>query len=145
MSTNESPRPDNHVFVLFGATGDLAKRKLLPGFFHLHAAGLLPREYRIIGSSPHDSALTDEQFRARAEQACADFCITKPSDPSWPAFAERLSFAAAEPGNASDLQAAIQRAEKEIGGSPRRLFHLAVPPAAFTSVVGMLGATGLVT
>ncbi len=84
MSENGSPRPDNHVIVLFGATGDLAKRKLLPGFFHLHAAGLLPREYRIIGSSPHDSALTDEQFRERAEQACADFCITKPSDPSWP-------------------------------------------------------------
>ena len=98
MSKNGSPRPDNHVIVLFGATGDLAKRKLLPGFFHLHAAGLLPREYRIIGSSPPKFALTDEQFRAHAEQACADFCITKPTDPSWPSFAERLSFAAAEPG-----------------------------------------------
>ncbi len=52
MSNNGSPRPDNHVIVLFGATGDLAKRKLLPGLFHLHAAGLLPHEYRIIGSSP---------------------------------------------------------------------------------------------
>jgi glucose-6-phosphate 1-dehydrogenase len=38
--------------VLFGATGDLARRKLLPGLFHLHAAGLLPREYRVIGSAP---------------------------------------------------------------------------------------------
>ena len=52
MSRNGSPRPDNHVIVLFGATGDLAKRKLLPGLFHLHAAGLLPKEYRIIGASP---------------------------------------------------------------------------------------------
>ena len=40
---NGSPRPENHVIVLFGATGDLAKRKLLPGLFHLHAAGLLPQ------------------------------------------------------------------------------------------------------
>jgi glucose-6-phosphate 1-dehydrogenase len=48
MSTNGGPRPDNHVIVLFGATGDLAKRKLLPGLFHLHAAGLLPKEYRNI-------------------------------------------------------------------------------------------------
>ena len=142
---NASPRPENHVIVLVGATGDLAKRKLLPGLFHLHAAGLLPREYRVIGSSPHASALTDEQFRQRAEQACADFGITKPSDPSWPSFAERLSFGAAEPGNTADLEAAIQRAEKEIGGSPRRLFHLAVPPAAFTSVIEMLGAAGLAT
>src|SRR3979490_317710 len=139
---NGSPRPENHVIVLFGATGDLAKRKLLPGLFHLHAAGLLPREYRVIGSSPHANALTDEQFRERAEQACADFGITKPTDPAWPSFAGRLSFAPPQQGNTGDLEAAIQRAEKEIGGSPRRLFHLAVPPAAFTSVVQMLGAAG---
>ena len=144
MSKNGSPRPDNHVIVLFGATGDLAKRKLLPGLFHLHAAGLLPREYRIIGASPPKFALTEEQFRQRAEQACADFCITKPTDPSWPSFAERLSFAAAEPGNTTDLEKAIRQAEKDIGGTPRRLYHLAVPPAAFTSVVGMLGDAGLV-
>ena len=143
VSDNESPRPDNHVIVLFGATGDLAKRKLLPGFFHLHAAGLLPREYRIIGSSPRKFALTTEQFRAHAEQACADYCITKPTDPSWPSFAERLSFAPAELGHATELKDAVQRADKEIGGSPRRLYHLAVPPAAFTSVVAMLGAAGL--
>jgi glucose-6-phosphate 1-dehydrogenase len=145
MSKNSSPRPENHVIVLFGATGDLAKRKLLPGFFHLHAAGLMPHEYRIIGSSPASSALTDEGFREHAEEACAAFCITKPTDPSWPSFAERLSFAAADPGNAEDLVAAVQRAEKEIGGTPRRLYHLAVPPAAFTSVIGMLGQTGLAT
>ena len=57
-----SPRPDNHVFVLFGATGDLAKRKLLPGLFHLHAAGLLPRDYRAVGTSPPQFALTEEEF-----------------------------------------------------------------------------------
>ena len=140
---NGSPRPDNHVIVLFGATGDLARRKLLPGLFHLHAAGLLPKEYRIIGSAPTQYALTDEQFREHAEEACADFCITKPTDPSWPSFAERVSFAAADPDNATDLVEAVHRAEKEIGGPVRRLYHLAVPPAAFTIVVGMLGATGL--
>jgi glucose-6-phosphate 1-dehydrogenase len=142
---NGSPRPENHVIVLFGATGDLAKRKLLPGLFHLHAAGLLPQEYRIIGASPAKYALTDEQFKEHAEEACADFCITKPTDPSWPSFAERLSFAAADPDDYAPLVAAVQQAEKEIGGSPRRLFHLAVPPVAFTSVVGMLGASGLAT
>ena len=145
MNKNGSPRPDNHVIVLFGATGDLAKRKLLPGLFHLHAAGLLPKEYRIIGSSPVQYALTDEQFREHAKQACTDFCITKPTDPSWPSFAERLSFGAADPENTTALEEAVQRAEKEIGGPVRRLYHLAVPPAAFTSVVGLLGTTGLAT
>ena len=145
MSGNSSPKPDNHVIVLFGATGDLAKRKLLPGLFHLHAAGLLPRDYRIIGTSPAQYALTTEQFIEHAKEACSDFCITKPTDPSWPSFAERVSFAAADPDNATDLVEAVHRAEKEIGGPVRRLYHLAVPPAAFTSVVGMLGASGLAT
>jgi glucose-6-phosphate 1-dehydrogenase len=143
VSTNEAPRPDNHVIVLFGATGDLARRKLLPGLFRLHAAGLLPKEYRIIGSAPPQYALTDEQFKEHAEQACDDFCITKPTESSWPSFAERLSFGAAEPGNTTALEEAVQRAEKEIGGPVRRLYHLAVPPAAFTAVIGALGASGL--
>jgi glucose-6-phosphate 1-dehydrogenase len=145
MAKNAAPRPEDYVIVLFGATGDLAKRKLLPGLFHLHAAGLLPREYRVIGTSPAQYALTDEQFKEHAEEACADFCITKPTDPSWPSFAERLSFAAADPDDPAPLVAAVQKAEKEIGGSPWRLFHLAVPPAAFTSVVDMLGSSGLAT
>ncbi len=143
MAENGSPRPDNHVIVVFGATGDLARRKLLPGLFHLHVAGLLPREYRIIGSSPPSSALTTEQFREYAEHACSEFCITRPTDRSWPSFAECLSFGPAEPGNTTALEEAVQRAEKEIAGPVRRLYHLAVPPAAFTSVIGLLGATGL--
>jgi glucose-6-phosphate 1-dehydrogenase len=145
VAGNESPRPDNHVIVLFGATGDLAKRKLIPGLFHLHAAGLMPRDYRIIGSAPPDVAMTTEQFRAYAEQVCDEFCITKPGDASWPSFVERLSFAPAETGHTDELSEAVQRAEKEIGGVVRRLYHLAVPPAAFTSVIGMLGASGLNT
>jgi glucose-6-phosphate 1-dehydrogenase len=143
VSNNAAPRPDNHVVVLFGATGDLAKRKLLPGWFHLYAAGLLPKQFRLIGSAPPNSALNDEQFRAHARESCAEFCVTKPADPLWPEFAENLSFAAAEPGDYGHLVTAVQRAEKEIGGTPGRLYHLAIPPVAFTSMVGMLGESGL--
>ena len=48
--------PPDHIFVMFGATGDLAKRKILPGLFHLAVAGLLPKNYRIIGCSRQASA-----------------------------------------------------------------------------------------
>ena len=144
MTRNDADqRPDNHVMVLFGATGDLARRKLLPGLFHLHAAGLLPREYRVIGSAPPSFALTDEQFRAQVADSAGKFGITKPDHPSWPSFAERVAFVAAEPGHTTALEEAVQRAEKEIAGPVRRLYHLAVPPAAFTSVIGLLGASGL--
>ena len=137
-------RPDDHVIVLFGATGDLAKRKLLPGLFHLAAAGLLPRKYKIIGASPASFAITSEQFREHARQAAQDFCITKPASEKdcWDEFSEHLSFAAADPDDAGPLKDEVARAEKEIG-STRRIFHLAVPPSAFGSVVTMLGDAGL--
>src|ERR1051326_5209021 len=143
MSNNGPLRPGNHVVVLFGATGDLAKRKLLPGWFHLYTAGLLPKGFRLIGSAPPNAAMTTEQFREHAEQSCAEFCITKPDDGPWEEFAANLSFAAAEPGNCGDLVAAVQKAEQEIGGTPERLYHLAIPPVAFTSAVRMLGESGL--
>jgi glucose-6-phosphate 1-dehydrogenase len=138
-------RPDDHVIVLFGATGDLAKRKLLPGLFHLAAAGLLPRKYRVIGASPAQFAMSTEEFRAHAKQACQDFCITKPASETdgWQEFQQHLTFAPADPDDFSTLKDEVERAEKEIGGSVRRLFHLAVPPAAFSSVVAMLGDAGL--
>ncbi|WP_222848901.1 glucose-6-phosphate dehydrogenase [Trebonia kvetii] len=147
-------KPDPHVIVLFGATGDLAKRKLLPGLYHLFVAGLLPEEFRVIGSSPQEFALSDADFRTRAEQACQEFGNCKP-DESWDSFASRLSFGAASPDDPAPLVTAVTEAEKAIAGASSngrrrngshavgRLFHLAVPPAAFGSVVTMLGSSGL--
>jgi glucose-6-phosphate 1-dehydrogenase len=147
-------KPDPHVIVLFGATGDLAKRKLLPGLHHLFRAGLLPEQFRIIGSAPPESAISDADFRARAEAACHEFGNCKP-DESWDTFASRLSFGAASPEEPSALVSAVEAAEKAMSGASGqgrnghgsapigRLFHLAVPPSAFESVVEMLGSTGL--
>jgi glucose-6-phosphate 1-dehydrogenase len=135
------PRPDNHVIVMFGATGDLARRKLLPGLFHLAAADLMPASYQIIGSSRR--SVSDEQFREHARQAIADFGSCKPTRAAWQNFQQRLSFASADPAHAQSLVEAIAAAERRIGGSPCRLFHLAVPPAAFEPTVTMLGSAGL--
>ena len=132
--------PANHVIVVFGATGDLSRRKLLPGLFHLAAAGLMPAGYQVIGSSRR--SLTDEQFREDAREAVAEFGISKPTGRVWQAFRERLSFASTGSG-AEPLTTAVERAERLIGGSPARLFHLAVPPAAFEQTVVMVGAAGL--
>jgi glucose-6-phosphate 1-dehydrogenase len=134
-------RPEDHVIILFGATGDLARRKLLPGLFHLFVAGLLPDKYRIIGSARR--ALTGEQFREHARQSVAEFGISKPAGGAWEAFERALSFGSAVPGNTAPLATAIQRASEQLGGSPRRLFHLAIPPASFEPTVIMLGAAGL--
>jgi glucose-6-phosphate 1-dehydrogenase len=135
--------PGDHVIVLFGATGDLAKRKLLPGLFHLAKSGLLPKNYRVIGSAPAQFAMPETQFRAHAKSAVAQFGLAKPAGAAWQSFESRLSFGAADPDDAKPLVEAVREAEEAIGGTPRRLFHLAVPPAAFASVVGMLGQTRL--
>ncbi|GAA2717103.1 MULTISPECIES: glucose-6-phosphate dehydrogenase [Streptomyces] len=137
------PVPDDHVVVLFGATGDLARRKLLPGLYRLARAGLMPRSYRIVGSAPAADALTDEEFRARAKEAVAAFGSEPPAGEHWQAFESTLTFGAADPDDPEPLIGAVRDAERAVGGSPRRLYHLAVPPQAFASVVEMLGRTGL--
>jgi glucose-6-phosphate 1-dehydrogenase len=110
-------------------------------------AGLMPDEYRIIGSAPQQNALSDADFVARAKSAVAEFGNTQPSGAAWDEFASRLSFGAASPEDPSPLVSAFDAAEKAIGGSrpPRRLFHLAVPPSAFESCIGLLGSSGLAT
>ena len=128
---------------MFGATGDLAKRKLLPGLFHLASAGLLPRRYRIIGSAPAAYAMTDAQFRAHARDAVRQFGRVKPTGEAWKSFAGLLSFATADDDDAAPLLTAVAKAEAEIGRQPRRLHHLAIPPVAFSSMVRLLGRTGL--
>src|SRR5580700_8488976 len=117
-STHRSMRtevPPDHIFVMFGATGDLAKRKILPGLFHLAVAGLLPRNYRIIGCSRRASALSDEEFRKRAYDAVCQFGSNKPEGKQWEEVEKNLSFAWAEEDGTGELVDAVTRCEKEMG------------------------------
>ena len=139
----KSQVPDNHVIVLFGATGDLAKRKIIPGLFHLASAGLLPERYRIIGSAPSAFAVGTDAFRLYARDAVQRFGSNPPEGELWDQFEDSLSFAAAEPDDFSALHVAVSRAETEIGEGVRRLFHLAIPPDAVLTVIETLGASGL--
>ncbi|MGH9020177.1 MAG: glucose-6-phosphate dehydrogenase [Acidimicrobiales bacterium] len=140
---HSTQQPPPTVFVLFGATGDLAKRKILPGLFHLAVAGLLPERYRVIGVARTKSAITDEMFRDLAYDATCQFGTNKPEGDAWAEFAKTLSFSRADGDGTGDLLDQVARADKEIGGSPERLIHLAVPPDAVLEIIEMLGAVGL--
>jgi glucose-6-phosphate 1-dehydrogenase len=130
-----------HVIVLFGATGDLAARKLLPGLLHLSQSGLMP-DYRIIGSSTSD--LSDEDFRNVARNACDQFATGKISLLQWAGFEQKLSFVPIGAGP-EVLRAAVVKAEEEIGSEDvRRLHYLSIPPAAASDVIHMLGKADLV-
>jgi glucose-6-phosphate 1-dehydrogenase len=128
------------VVVLFGATGDLARRKLLSGLFHLSSAGFIP-SCRIIGVSLDD--LDAEGFRKFAHEALGQFCARKVGTDEWTAFARNLDYVPLAAG-AEALRATVERAEQAIGSECRRLHYLSVPPSAALSAVRMLGEAGLV-
>ncbi len=128
------------VVVLFGATGDLARRKLLPGLYHLSTAGFIPG-CRIIGVSLDD--IDVERFRATARSALDEFFNRKMTDADWQAFAGSLDYVPLAAGAAA-LKAAVERAEQSLGAECRRLHYLSVPPSAALSAVRLLGEAGLV-
>jgi glucose-6-phosphate 1-dehydrogenase len=134
--------PDDHVIVLFGATGDLSRRKLLPGLFHLAEAGLLPEGYRVVGASIEE--LGEDEFRAFAKQAVDEFGRLPTDDERWEAFSERVTYVGGGfgPGTTETLSRAVEQAEAELGRA-RRLFFLAVPPVAFGPIAEGLGSSGL--
>jgi len=128
------------VVVLFGATGDLARRKLIPGLFHLSSAGFIPG-CRIIGVSLDD--IDVDGFRQAARGALDEFSSRKVLDADWNAFASTLDYVPLSAGAAA-LKSAVETAEKSLGAECRRLHYLSVPPSAALPAVRLLGEAGLV-
>jgi glucose-6-phosphate 1-dehydrogenase len=128
------------VVILFGATGDLSHRKLLPGLFRLAAVGFIPA-CRIVGVSLED--LDTEAFRKLARAALDEFSTHKVTDADWQTFSECLEYVPLKAG-APALKAAVDRATKAIGGESRRLHYLSVPPSAALPAVRLLAEAGLV-
>jgi len=134
-------RPADHVIVLFGGNGDLARRKLLPGLFHLHEAGLMPEQFRIVGCSRSD--LGDDGFREFARQAVDQFGRMPTTDGGWEPFAETLRYVSTAGGLGALARAAVGAMES-LPSEPRLLHYLSVPPRAAPDIVAELGAVGLV-
>ena len=128
------------VVVLVGATGDLARRKLIPGLFHLCSTGFIPG-CRIIGVSLDEMDV--DAFRVAARSALDEFGSRKITPAAWDAFSATLDYVPLSAG-AVALRAAVDRAEASIGAECRRLHYLSVPPNAALTVVRMLGEAGLV-
>jgi glucose-6-phosphate 1-dehydrogenase len=130
--------PEPTVFVLFGATGDLSNRLVLPALFRLAQEGLMPEDWRLVGNGRGDVA--HEDFRAQVHDSLERFG-PKPSEGPWDDFCSRLSFAGGgfETGDPGSLLDVVGRAEDELGGNPRRVHYLAVPPTAFAELTTAIG------
>jgi glucose-6-phosphate 1-dehydrogenase len=132
--------PADQVIVLFGATGDLARRKLLPGMFHLAQVGLMPERFRIVGVARH--AVEVAEFRELARQAIEASGREDMSPATWDPFADSLRFAGVGDGFDA-LGEAVAAAQEELGGEARVLYYLSLPPGAAAGTVEALGAAGL--
>ncbi|TWD75103.1 glucose-6-phosphate 1-dehydrogenase [Kribbella amoyensis] len=129
-----------HVIVLFGATGDLAKRKLLPGLAYLQQSRFAP-DVRIIGTATEP--LSTEEFRARARVAVETYGMHKLTEEQFAQFAERLEYVCRDEGPDA-LAMAVKKAEALLGPDTCRLHYLSVPPKAARSVIEMLRDADLV-
>lgn len=132
--------PPDQVIVLFGATGDLARRKLLPGMFHLSQVGLMPRRFRILGVARRD--IGGAEFRELAREA-VDSSGRRPLDPAaWARFAETLDFVGVGDG-LDALGPAIAGARERLDGDAGLLFYLSLPPGAAAATVDGIGELGI--
>src|SRR5215471_17414082 len=142
MTRQPDPRVPPVVFVLFGATGDLAKRMVLPALYRLACRGLLPPQWRLVGNGRGD--ITHEDFRARVHDALTEFG-PEPEGADWGSFAQRVFFAGGgfSPGSPGSLPGVLGEARAALGGSPQLVHYLAVPPVAFGGLTQALGQYGL--
>jgi glucose-6-phosphate 1-dehydrogenase len=140
----ELPRArDPFTLVIFGASGDLAKRKLIPALYHLHSAGCLPERCDVIGFSRtplSDDAYREKMHGALREHASPDVSLDHPLVRSFHYQAgDNDDF-----GSFAALKTRILALEAERGGSANRLFYLSVAPEFFPVIVKQLTAAGLI-
>ena len=136
--------PDRCLLVIFGASGDLTQRKLIPALYALHRAGQLPVCMGILGVSR--STRSDEQYRRQMRDSCGDLADADPA--SWDAFAEMLHYESADATDTAGFKQVTQRIaalRDEHDTGDNLLFYLSVSPNLYEPIIVNIGVSGLVT
>jgi glucose-6-phosphate 1-dehydrogenase len=131
------------LLVIFGASGDLTQRKLIPALFELFIAGILPEGLGVLGISR--SGLGDDGFRERCKTGCTG--RRGFTTEAWGRFAERLNYHAADAAKDSDwpgITAALREQCERYGTGGNTLFYLSVAPELYLPIITHIGASGLV-
>ncbi|KFE70757.1 glucose-6-phosphate dehydrogenase [Hyalangium minutum] len=143
MGTAGEAIPEPCVFVLFGASGDLAHRKLLPALFRLFERGLLPEGFTLVGASL--AAMDREGFRTSVLQGLEQ-AVGEVDPIEWQAFARKLDYVTMDLSRGEDytrLAERLAQVDRERNTRGNRLFYLSVAPSLFGTVVDHLGTAGL--
>jgi glucose-6-phosphate 1-dehydrogenase len=137
--------PEPCTLVIFGATGDLTHRKLVPALYNLARAGMLATGFSVVGFARREKE--HERFRSEMHEAVNQFSRTRPVDQHvWQTFSKALHYLPAQfddPAAYNRLRKELDRLDQERGGSGNRLFYLATPPSFYGPIVQQLGAEGL--
>src|SRR5215471_15996900 len=124
--------PEPTTMVIFGASGDLTHRKLLPALYSLTRERLLPARFAVIGYARRP--LTDEAFRDEMRKACDEFARRRPVDPGlWETFSRNLFYQAGtydDPRAFTTLEQRLGDIERALGLPGNRVFYLAIPPSS---------------
>jgi glucose-6-phosphate 1-dehydrogenase len=138
-------RPGPTIIVIFGASGDLAQRKLVPALYDLYLDEWLPEQFAVIGVSRTE--MQDEQFREHLRSGVDRFSRRcKSTDPDWAAFAPHLTYVTADPtlpGTHNILCERLRSQEGEWSVQASHVFYLATPPAVAQGIAEQLGQAGL--
>jgi glucose-6-phosphate 1-dehydrogenase len=133
------------IVVIFGASGDLTKRKLFPALYRLMQERLLPAEFAIVGLARTE--MSSDEFRAKMKEAVVEFSEAKSVDEEvWNSFAQGLHYLTADINTASDyekLSELLAKVDSERGTQGNRLFYLSVAPKFYAEAVKQLGEHGL--
>jgi glucose-6-phosphate 1-dehydrogenase len=136
--------PEPCLLIVFGATGDLTSRKILPAIYNLRRAGLLPAETSILGFARRP--LTDDAFRKMMRESVDLHSRVKVEDGLWDDFATGLFY---QPGHFDDraafrdLAERVEQIDAARGTQGNRLIYLATPPSSYEDIVANLGHVGL--
>jgi len=136
---------DTTTLVIFGASGDLTRRKLVPALYHLDRKGRLPDGFRLLGMAR--TLESAQGFRADMTSAMQTFAPQSFDPASWETFAGRLDALRgdpAEPGGLLALDQHLRKSEEAAGGRANRLYYLAIPPHIYAEVITGLGQSGMV-
>ncbi len=135
--------PDPIAVIIFGASGDLTKRKLLPALFHLEQAGLLPEQFSIVGVARRPLA---DSFAADMKDGILKFGGVKDGAEHLDDFIAKVRYHAMnfdDPAGYDQLKALLEKIDEESGTRGNRLFYLATAPEYFADIIDHLGEKGM--
>jgi len=140
---DKEQQPDPLAMVIFGATGDLAHRKLFPALYNLAATNLLPEKLAVIGYGRSDHS--EDDFRQSLRDSLTKAGV-RVRDDAWKTFAGHITYMRGGYDDAASfkrLGERLDQCDQEVGTANHRMFYLATPPSAYPTVVKNLGAAGL--